>query len=81
MSTRNELHIDSSHCRAICAEIGWRLGVTLARETPALPRHLQSLRDRLAEQELASLSIMPSMDDMVWPAKSAADPIGLARAA
>lgn len=81
MSTRNELHIDSSHCRAICAEIGWRLGVILARERPALPLHLQLLMNRLAEQELVSLSIAPSMDDMVWPATPAADAIGLTRAA
>ena len=64
MSIRNELHIDSSHCRAICEEIGWRLRATLARETPAMPLHLQLLMDRLAEQELVSFSIVPSMDDL-----------------
>jgi len=43
--------------------------------------HLQLLMDRLAEQELVSLSIAPSMDDMVWPVTPAVDPIGLTRAA
>jgi len=56
-------------------------GVILARERPALPLHLQLLMNRLAEQELVSLSIAPSMDDMVWPAKPTADLIGLTRAA
>jgi hypothetical protein len=80
MSTQNELHIDSSHCRAICEEIGWRLGVILARETPAMPPRLQMLMDRLAEQDLElSPSLAPSMDDMVW--QPGADPIRLTHAA
>lgn len=82
MSTQNQLQIDSSHCRAICDEIGWRLRAILARESPALPLRLQLLMDRLAEQDLElSPSIAPSMDDMGWPAAPVADPIGLTHAA
>ena len=78
MSTQN-LHIDSTHCRAICDEIGERLYAILSRESPALPRHLQMLMDRLAEQDQqTSPSIAPSMDDMVW---QKAEPIRLQHAA
>jgi hypothetical protein len=79
MSTQNNLHIDSTHCRAICDEIGERLYAILSRESPAMPRHLQLLMDRLAEQDReTSPSIAPSMDDMVW---QKADPIELEHAA
>lgn len=82
MSAQNKLQIDSSHCRAICDEIGWRLHAILAREAPALPLRLQMLLDRLTEQELElSPSIVPSMEDMVWPVAPVADPIGLTHAA
>jgi hypothetical protein len=76
-----DLQIDSSHCRAICDEIGERLYAMLSRESPALPRHLQLLMDRLAEQDREpSPSIAPAMDDMVWQPAPLADPIGLAHA-
>ena len=79
MSTQNNLHIDSTHCRAICDEIGERLYAMLSRESPAMPRHLQLLMDRLAEQDQeTSPSIAPAMDDMVW---QKADPIELEHAA
>ena len=82
MGNQSQLQIDSTHCRAICEEIGWRLHAILARETPALPPRLQLLMDRLAEQDREmSPSIVPSMHDMVWPAAPVADPIGLTRAA
>ena len=81
MATQNELKIDSSHCRAICDEIGDRLRAMLDREIPAMPLRLRLLMDRLAEQdsELAP-SIAPSMDDMVWQPVPVANPIGLMRA-
>jgi hypothetical protein len=81
MATQNELKIDSSHCRAICDEIGDRLRVMLDREIPVMPLRLRLLMDRLAEQdsELAP-SIAPSMDDMVWQPVPVADPIGLMQA-
>jgi len=82
MGTQNQLQIDSSHCRAICEEIGWRLRAILAREAPAMPPRLQSLMDRLAEQDREmSPSIAPSMHDMVWPAEPVGDPIRLTHAA
>jgi hypothetical protein len=81
MSIQN-LHIDSTHCRAICDEIGARLYAMLSREKPALPRRLQLLMDRLAEQDQeSSPSIAPSMDDMVWQKAPLVDPVGLQHAA
>ena len=71
MSTQDQLQIDSSHCRAICDEIGARLRVVLDRECSPMPVRLQSLLDRLAEQELVHApSIAPSVDDMVWDVNS-----------
>ena len=65
MGANNELQIDSSHCRAICDEIGWRLRIMLDREATPLPPRLQALLLRLAAQELAgSPPIAPSIDDM-----------------
>lgn len=67
MGIRNAVQIDSSHCRAICDEIGERLRVFLARETSPMPLRLQLLLDRLAEQDLLPApSIAPSIDDVVW---------------
>jgi hypothetical protein len=75
MSDRNELQLDSTHCRAICDEIGARLRIILDREATTLPPRLQVLLLRLAAQELsASPSIAPSLDDMT-------DMTGPARAA
>ena len=78
MGTQNELKIDSSHCRAICDEIGDRLRAMLDRDSPALPLRLRLLMDRLAEQDSEfAPSIAPSMDDMVWQPVPITDPIGL----
>jgi len=66
MRTQRGLQIDSSHCRAICEEIGDRLRIMLAREMSTMPLHLQLLLDRLSEQEHGP-SIAPSLHDMVWP--------------
>jgi hypothetical protein len=82
MGAQSELQIDSSHCRAICDEIGERLRVILARESPAMPLQLQLLIDRLAEQDREPApSIVPSMEDMVWQPALLPDPIGLTQAA
>jgi hypothetical protein len=69
MGADNKLRIDSSHCRAICDEIGDRLRIMLDREAGALPPGLQVLLLRLAAQDLASslsiaTSIAPSIDGM-----------------
>jgi hypothetical protein len=75
MSAHTQLQIDSSHCQAICDEIGARLRIMLDREATTLPPRLQALLLRLAAQELsASPSIAPSLDDMT-------DMTGPARAA
>lgn len=82
MSTQGEPHIDSSHCRAICDEIGERLRAILDRESPAMPPQLQLLMDRLAERdrELAP-TIVPSVGDMIWQPALVPDRIGLTHAA
>jgi hypothetical protein len=62
MGADKNLQIDSTHCRAICDEIGERLRVILDREMTALPPRLQVLMLRLAAQDLAgSPSIVPSL--------------------
>jgi hypothetical protein len=63
MGADKNLQIDSTHCRAICDEIGERLRIILDRETTALPPRLQVLMLRLAAQDLAgSPSILPSIE-------------------
>jgi len=67
MSTQKELQIDSTHCRAICDEVGERLRAILDREPPAAPLRLQSLIDRLSElDDQPAPSIVPSIEDMAW---------------
>lgn len=67
MGAENELQLASSHCRAICDEIGWRLRMILDREAAPLPPRLQMLMQRLIEQDLVQApSIAPAIDDMVW---------------
>ena len=67
MGPYSKIEIDSSHCRAICDEIGERLRRILDREATALPPRLQLLLERLAEQDLVEApSIAPSIDGMVW---------------
>jgi hypothetical protein len=70
MGAGNELHLASSHCRAICDEIGERLRMILDREATPLPARLQALMARLVEQDLVQApSIAPAVDDMVWQAE------------
>ena len=62
MGADKNLQIDSTHCRAICDEIGERLRIIFDRETTALPPRFQVLILRLAAQDLAgSPSIVPSI--------------------
>lgn len=61
------IKIDSVHSRAICDEIGYRLGVALRREAIDLPPFLQSLVARLAELDgNVAPSIVPCLEDMVF---------------
>ena len=70
MGAENELQLDSSHCRAICDEIGERLRMVLDREATPLPPRLQSLMLRLVAQDLVQApSIAPAIDDMVRQAE------------
>ena len=65
MSANNPVQIDSTHCRAICDEIGQRLRFMLDRDMSALPPRLQVLMLRLAAQDLAgSPAIAPAIDEM-----------------
>ena len=79
MGAEHQLQLDSSHCRAICDEIGERLRMVLDREAAPLPPRLQLLMARLIEQDLVQApSIVPAIDDMVWaaePTKSEPDSI------
>jgi hypothetical protein len=59
------LALDHAHCRAICEEIGERLGQVLKPEALVVPRRLLMLLDRLAELEQAP-SVVPSIDDMLF---------------
>jgi hypothetical protein len=55
---------DSTHCRAICDEIGERLRCALSREASEIPPFLRELVDRLAGLERVDApSIVPSIDD------------------
>jgi hypothetical protein len=65
MRAETALHIDHSHCRAICEEIGERLREVLDREATALPPRLQVLMLRLAVQDLAGSPSIASLGDVV----------------
>jgi hypothetical protein len=66
------LNLDHTHCRAICDEIGERLGFILKPASDIPPRLLR-LIGKLAELEKADLpqlesapSIVPSIEDMSY---------------
>jgi hypothetical protein len=68
------LVLDHTHCRAICDEIGERLGFIMKPVTSDLPPRLRYLIGRLAELEKRDLlqpvlapSIMPSIEEMTLP--------------
>ena len=74
MGPDSKIEIDSSHCRAICDEIGEHLRRILDRDATALPPRLQLLLERLAEQDLVEApSIAPSIDGMIWQPEKAAN--------
>jgi hypothetical protein len=82
MGAGNELQLDSSHCRAICDEIGERLRMILDREAAPLPPRLQVLMLRLFEQDMNQApAIAPAIDDMVWEMEPAEQEPGSIRAA
>jgi hypothetical protein len=65
------LQIDTIHARAICDEIGERLRTVLRRDVDHghdLPPRLRYLMEQLAKaDEVASPSIVPSLDEMLMP--------------
>lgn len=63
------LMLDSTHCRAICDEIGERLGAVFRRDVSPVPPRLMLLIDRLVELD-QSPSIVPSLDDMLLPVEN-----------
>jgi hypothetical protein len=72
MGPHSKTEIDSSHCGAICDEVGEHLRKILDREATALPPRLQLLLERLAEQDhVEAPSIAPSIDDMAWQPEKA----------
>ncbi len=71
----DNIRIDSAHCRAICDEIGDRLRVMLDRDATGLPVRLQLLLAQLAAQDLITApSIVPDIDETVWPEPAEAAP-------
>ena len=60
------LMLDHTHCRAICDEIGERLGQILKPEASEIPPRLRGLLDQLARLEQAP-SIVTSIDEMCFP--------------
>ena len=68
VKTAAHLAIDHIHSRAICDEIGERLGYMLKKDVSEIPAHLLRLVSRLDEQDrelpiVASPSIVPSFDE------------------
>lgn len=65
------MNLDPAHCRAICDEIGERLGFILKATASDIPPRLLYLIGKLAELEKADLprlelapSIVPSIEEM-----------------
>jgi hypothetical protein len=65
------VNLDHTHCRAICDEIGERLGFILKPASPDMPPRLLYLLARLADLDNCALprlesapSIAPSAEDM-----------------
>jgi hypothetical protein len=44
-------HVEPTHCRAICREIGARLRLALDRERSPLPSRLRGMLDRFEEMD------------------------------
>jgi hypothetical protein len=68
------LKLDHTHCRAICDEIGERLGQILKPVTSEIPPHLAALLDRFKQLEIDSTpffesapSIVPSIEEPLLP--------------
>ena len=56
------VRIDSSHCRAICDEVGERLRQLIDRSSTAPPQNILALLRKLELNEVEAPSIVPSLD-------------------
>ena len=54
--------LEPKHCRAICNEIGDRLGQSMARDASPMPMRLRRLLDRFAELDGEAPSIVPDLE-------------------
>ena len=61
----SSVQLDSVHCRAICEEIGYRLGEGLRGKIPEVPPRLEGLLEQLRLQDLQlAPSLAPSLEDL-----------------
>lgn len=63
MRDHHQIHLDHTHCRAICDEIGERLRAIMGRELAEMSPRLRSLFDRLHELDhIPSPGIVPLLE-------------------
>lgn len=63
----HQLDLPSVHARAICDEIGSRLGYMLQPDHSDLPARLRDLVLRLVQMDDEAPSMIPSIEDMTRP--------------
>jgi len=68
----NQFDLTSVHARAICDEIGARLGCILRSDRNELPPRLRDLVCHLAQMEDEAPSLAPSLEHMAMPQMDAA---------
>lgn len=66
------VQISSRHCRAICDEVGERLGQYIDRDSAAPPQRILALLRELELREREAPSVVPSIEDMTAPVSSLA---------
>jgi len=63
MTRDHQIHLDHTHCRAICDEIGERLRALMGRELADMSPRLRALFDRLHELDhIPSPGIVPLLE-------------------
>jgi hypothetical protein len=68
MANQTEPAAGNEHLRAICEEVGYRLGLHLDKTSPGPSARLQALLLRFEEAEqIESPSIVPAAEDMKCP--------------
>jgi hypothetical protein len=74
MANQNEPTAGNEHLRAICEEVGYRLGLHLDKTSLGPSPRLQALLLRFEEAEqIESPSIVPAAEDMKRPGPVASD--------